>query len=342
MTSTTHLAAVLHAKGTPLTIEKRTTPTPGPRELLISVQCIALNPVDVIMRDVGYMITSYPAIPGSDISGTVLSIGTDAPSMTPKVGSRVLAMAPAFYKQGNPDYGGFQTRVVVPVQNVCAIPDQLSLYEATILPMACVTSWSAMYTLGVDENTASVAQGFLVWGGSSSVGSAMIQLAKSMGFVVYTTASEKHHAYLKNLGVSKCFDYRSESVVDQIVDAVKQDGLKMQYGLDAIGFQFKPSIEILKRTGDGAAKLATSKHFGDTSPSIPEVEVLFVKGPQGEEARNQFSGFLFNQWLKEKLEKKEWVPSPRIEIVEGGLVSVNVALDKLKCGVSCTKLVMEV
>jgi NADPH:quinone reductase-like Zn-dependent oxidoreductase len=344
MSSTTHLAAILHSKGAQLSIEERTTPTPGPNELLIEVKSIALNPLDIIMRDVGYTITHYPAIPGSDISGTVLKAGAGVPSTTPKIGARVLALAPAFAKQGKPDYGGFQTRVVVPVENVCPIPDDLSFNEAAILPMACITSWSAVHTLGIARDTkysASNKQGFLVWGGSSSLGSAMIQLAKSMGFIVYTTASEKHDAYLKELGASKTFDYHDEDVIDQIVEAVKEDGVTMQYGLDAIGFQFASCIEVLKQTGNGAAKLATSKGFGDTSPSIPEVDVLFVKGLQGD-ARSEFSRFVFNGWLKEKLEKKEWTPSPKIEIVDGGLQSVNLGLDKLKSGISCTKLVIEV
>ena len=43
----------------------------------------------------------------------------------------------------------------------------------------------------------------LIWGGASSTGSAAVHVAKLMGFTVYTTASEKHHEYLKGLGASK-------------------------------------------------------------------------------------------------------------------------------------------
>jgi NADPH:quinone reductase-like Zn-dependent oxidoreductase len=51
------------------------------------------------------------------------------------------------------------------------------------------------------------AEGFLVWGGASSVGSAIIQLARNSGFKVFETASKKHEAYLKSLGAYEVFDY---------------------------------------------------------------------------------------------------------------------------------------
>ena len=51
---------------------------------------------------------------------------------------------------------------------------------------------------------------------------------------------------------------------------------------------------------------------------------------------------MFGVWLKEKLENKEFVPSAKIRLVEGGLHSANKALDELKKGVSGVKLVLEV
>jgi hypothetical protein len=115
----------------------------------------------------------------------------------------------------------------------------------------------------------------------------------------------------------------------------------VRYGFDTVG-AVGPCVEVLKSTGNGAAKLATARRFGDVSPSIPGVEVSFIAHAEGVEAQNEFFGFVFNDWLKEKLEKKEWIPSPKIRVVEVGLESVNSALDELKKGVSCTKLVIKV
>ena len=55
-------------------------------------------------------------------------------------------------------------------------------------------------------------KGMLVWGGSSSVGSAAVQSAKLMGFTLYATSSPRHHELVKKLGVKEVFDYKKERV----------------------------------------------------------------------------------------------------------------------------------
>lgn len=72
------------------------------------------------------------------------------------------------------------------------------------------------------------------------------------------------------------------------------------------------------------------------------VEARFVAAPGDEKERVEFFHFVFGVWLKEKLEKGEFVPSPRIQVVKGGLKSAQKGLDELKKGVSGVKLVLEV
>lgn len=55
---------------------------------------------------------------------------------------------------------------------------------------------------------------------------------------------------------------------------------------------------------------------------------------RGGKERTEHFHFVFNVWLKEKLEKGEFVPSPKIQVVEGGLEGANKGLDELKKGVS--------
>lgn len=56
---------------------------------------------------------------------------------------------------------------------------------------------------------------------------------------------------------------------------------------------------------------------------------------------NEFGVWLFNKFLKEKLESGEYVPSPEIEIIEGGLEKgVVSALDRYGKGVRTTKIVV--
>ena len=344
--SNQHLAAILQSKAAGvLEIIHRPTPTPGPHDILIQVKSIALNPVNHFQRDHGFPpIERYPTVIGSDIAGTVISVGSSVPSDAPKPGARVAAFAPTFYMSGLPDYGAFQTCVLVPAVNVVPLPAKVSFNEGSLLPMAVMTAWNGWYTIGLAHDTAYTAkdkQGMLVWGGASSVGSAAVQVAKLMGFHVYVTASEKHHEYLKGLGASKVFDYKRKDVVEDIVKAAKADGVSLQRGYNAAG-ELKPCLDVLKEfKGTGVAKLASAVLVPEDAPKEEGVEAKFVLPPSGQE-RIEYNQFVFTVWLKEKLETGEFVPSPKIQVIEGGLESINKGLDALKEGVSGVKLVLEV
>ena len=345
-TSNQHLAAILQSKATGvLEITNRPTPTPGPDDLLIEVKSIALNPVDYYQRDKGFPpIERYPTVLGSDIAGIVISAGSSVPSDAPKPGTRVAAFATSFYKSGIPDYGAFQTRVLVPSANVVPLPSKVSFNEGSLLPMAVATAWNGWYTIGLAHDTAYTAkdkQGMLVWGGASSVGSAAVQVAKLTGFHVYATASEKHHEYLKTLGASKVFDYKRKDVVEEIVKAAKADGITLNIGYNAAG-DLQPCLDVLKEfKGTGTAKLASAVLVPEDAPKEEGVEAKFVLPPEGKERTEHFH-FVFGVWLKEKLEKGEFVPSPKTEVIDGGLQSINKGLDVLRGGVSGVKLVHEI
>ncbi|KAG4218702.1 hypothetical protein PC116_g32818, partial [Phytophthora cactorum] len=165
--------------------------------------------------------------------------------------------------------------------------------------------------------------------------------AKLLGFTVYATASAKHHEYVKSLGASKVFDYKEPNVEDAIIKAGKGDGLTFQYGYDAVGATQSCQTILKALKGGGTARLASAPHPNPDAPTVEGVEAKFVAAAVDENARKEQFSFIFNTWLKERLEKREIVPSPRIQVVEGGLHGVNKGLDILKAGVSATKLVLE-
>lgn len=169
-----------------------------------------------------------------------------------------------------------------------------------------------------------------------------VQSARLLGFTVYATASAKHHDYIKSLGASKVFDYKTPNVEDAIIRAAKEDGLTFQYGYDAVG-ALLPCHNVLKSLKvKEIAHLASAPVLKPGDPTEEGIQAKFVAASTDEKERaGQFS-FWFNVWLKEKLEKGEIVPSPKIQIVEGGLQGINKGLDTLTAGVSCTKLVLHI
>ncbi len=130
--------------------------------------------------------------------------------------------------KGAPDYDALQTRVLVPAANVVPLPQRMSFNEAAFLPLAVIPCRAGSYRMGLPRDTAYTAadkKGMLVWGGASSFSSAAVQIARTMGFRVYVTASEKHHEYLKGLGATRAFDCKNENVVGNLVKAAKEDRL---------------------------------------------------------------------------------------------------------------------
>lgn len=339
-----HLAAIVPQKGGPLAVVERTTPTCGPKQLLIEVHAIAFNPVDYYQRDMGFFIEKYPAVIGSDVAGIIVQTGSDMSPSSPAIGTRVTALASSFYHKGSPDHGAMQKYILVGEDTVAVLPDSFSFVEGCVFPMAALTSWNGWLWAGISRSpiASSDKKGVLVWGASSSMGALAVQGAKNMGYTVYATASPQHHEYLKTLGAARVFDYKSENVSSDILDAAKEDGLTIRVAYHATGAQQVSADVISKLAAGDQGKLAIAP-IVDKSLKVPEnVEAAFVNAPEGPEAREERLHWIFGTWLQENLAAKRLVASPQIKVIEGGLESANKALDELKVGVSCTKLVIEI
>ncbi|KAI5782571.1 chaperonin 10-like protein [Geopyxis carbonaria] len=338
----THAAAVLPSKGSRLEILQRPTPTPPAGHVLLAVSAIALNPVDYHHRDNGFYIETYPAVFGTDTAGTILSTGPSVPAhFTP--GTRVAALATAYFSRGVPDLGGFQERVIVPYQHLAVLPDTLPFAGAAMLPLALTTAATGWRLLGLPRGfRAPAGTPLLVWGASGSVGSVCVQTARAMGFTVYATGSAKHHDYLRTLGAAHVFDYHDADVVDQIVAAVRKNGgeMTMAYHLTGSVTQCTAVLAAVRPEGVTAV-FAAAFPIPKDEPKVEGVEGREVWLPEDEEKRNEmFAEFM--QDMGEALATGELVPSPKLQKVEGGLEALNGALDTLRAGVSGVKIVLEI
>ncbi|KAH6842652.1 chaperonin 10-like protein [Chaetomium sp. MPI-CAGE-AT-0009] len=340
-----HSAAILPKEGGPLVVDERTTPEPGPTEVLIEVKAVALNPMDYFQRDTNFPpVPVYPAVIGCDAAGIVAKVGSDVSTVVP--GTRVLGLVTSFYQNGSPDHGAFQKYALAPFETVIPLPDALSFEEGAVLPIAAVTALTAWTTIGIPIDTRYTPQdkqGVLIWGGASSIGSFSIQSARILGFTVYTTASPKHHAYLKGLGADAVFDYKDSDVVAQIIAAVKRDGVKLHTAHCAVPDSLQPTLDVLKETkGDAPARVAHSPVLLPDHPTLDGTEIKF-NFPSTEKAeRDKYMYQCFHEWLQENLKSGSVVPSPGIQIEGGGLDGLNAALDKLKAGVSGVKIVVPI
>lgn len=152
----------------------------------------------------------------------------------------------------DPANAAFQSYPVVTEQLVSELPDGLTFEQGAVLPLAISTACAGLYRkdyLGLPlpqvENVTATGQTLLVWGGSSSVGATAIQLAVASGLTVISTASSENHDFVKSLGANAVFDYRSDTVVEDIVNALGNAKLAGVYDAISEGASFKAVAAIL-------------------------------------------------------------------------------------------------
>lgn len=137
--------------------------------------------------------SSFPYIPGGDISGTVVASGDESFCEGDDV---VCTWGDTFGQGGLAEYSIVDASLAVKKP------------ESTSHVIGAALANSASHALLAFEQ-ANVAAGekVLVLGGSGGVGSMLIQLAKQRGAWVATTSTDE--ALVTSLGADKCIDYRS-------------------------------------------------------------------------------------------------------------------------------------
>lgn len=114
----------------------------------------------------------------------------------------------------------------------------------------------------------------LIWGAASSVGQLIIQVLKYYGYKhIVGTASPAHHAYLKKLGAAEVYDYRSPTVVDDLLKSAQggKEAPAFPLIVDCIGSQERtlPPISKIAQSGSTVAVMlpVILKHASnDTAP----------------------------------------------------------------------------
>lgn len=290
----------------------------------------------------GLYVKKLPNVLGSDISGVVESVGSNVTLF--KKGDRVAAFA-GVIASNDIDEGAFQEYTLGYENATVKLPENVSFNEGAVLPMAVATSGIGIFTcLSIPRPSSSNNQkssgGFLVWGGSSSVGTAAIQIAHALGFTVFATSSPPHHKYIQKLGAKAVFGYKDPTVVSHIVAAAKEAGVEIKYAFDAVskGGSAPQVAKVLEAFGGGKVCLTLPWPEGAEKPS--GVEIVGTGAFRILTDQKEVGGWLFNEWLKEALVTGTYVPSPEIEIVEGGIEGVQKALDLHKKGLSGKKLVV--
>lgn len=238
---TNTMRAVAYAKGAPLELhESYPRPRLQPHQVLIEVKHSAINPCDFKFQRnhiVPNFVLPKPKIPGADIAGVVVQVGSEVTSDDLQVGDRVAAMMPLLGAR----WGALAEYAVVDATFVAHVGPKTSLAHAAVMPLVSLTALQGLEKL---TTTNLPIQSILVHAGAGGLGSVAIQYAKHVLKVetVVTTASSEKTDLLKKLGADVVIDYRTDKFENIIsnVDVV----------FDPMSWNYESrSLGILKKKG---------------------------------------------------------------------------------------------
>jgi|SRR5581483_546583 len=228
-------AVRFHAFGGPEVLQYEDAPRPqlAAGEVLVRVHAIGLNPPDWYLRE-GYKMlppewqpqVSLPAIPGTDISGVVETVGEGVEQFS--AGDEVYSMV-RFPSGLAGDSRGYAEYVSAPASDLARKPVDIDHVHAAGAPMSLLTAWQFMIEPGHQEpNPLQPGRHIpvplkgkivVVNGAAGGVGHLAVQLAKWKGAHVIAVASGTHQKLMRELGADEFIDYTQSAPEDVVRDA---------------------------------------------------------------------------------------------------------------------------
>ena len=176
-------------------------PVPGPRDLLVDVHAVSVNPVDTKVRRNAAPPAGEHKVLGWDVAGVVRAVGADVSLFKP---------GDAVYYAGAIDRaGGNSEHHVVDERIVGHKPASLDFAQAAALPLTAITAWELLFDrLGVPRDGGE-GQALLVVGAAGGVGSILVQLARKLTKlrVIGTASRPETAAWVEDLGAQDVIDH---------------------------------------------------------------------------------------------------------------------------------------
>ncbi|MGH2940801.1 MAG: NADP-dependent oxidoreductase [Solirubrobacterales bacterium] len=234
----------------------------GKEDVLVEVKAAGINPGEASIRK-GLLEekwpSKFPSGQGSDLAGVVKEVGIDVTGFAP--GDEVLGWSWERSSQA--------TEVVVPAEQLIRKPADLGWPEAGALYVVGVTAFAAVRAVDIAEGDTVV-----VSAAAGGVGTIVVQLLKVNGANVVGLASEDHHDWLREKGVTPVT--YGEGVVQRILEATPDgiDAFIDLFGPEYIDLAVQldvPPEKIETIIAWDAAQRIGAKTEGSSDASTPEI-----------------------------------------------------------------------
>ncbi len=191
-------------------------PSPGPREVLVEMKASSLNYRDMVVANRGYgsKTGNLPLIPVSDGVGIVRELGDGVSRVA--IGDRICPLFMQGWISGPPNRERLSTTLGGPIDGVMAefrcfpqdsvskVPEELTDLEASTLPCAALTAWSAL----IEEGKLQPGESVLIQG-TGGVSLFALQFAKICGArCILISGSNEKMKRAQELGADEVLNYQ--------------------------------------------------------------------------------------------------------------------------------------
>jgi D-arabinose 1-dehydrogenase-like Zn-dependent alcohol dehydrogenase len=256
-------AMVLRTLGGPLTLEDVPMPSVGPNDALLRVRATGVGLTVVIMTANPGLVTGYPRIPGHEVAGEVVEVGSQVQTVKP--GDRVachfyLSCHACRFCRSNRETlchnfkgylgmaldGGYAQYLAVPALNLCAIPAEVADLDAAVATDAIATPLHACR----EEARIRPGEKVLVVGAGGGVGIHAVQIAKLCGgWVIGADISDEKLEMVKAVGADEVLDSRGGELSKQVVAKCEGSGVDAAIDLVASASTLEACIRSLAPGG---------------------------------------------------------------------------------------------
>lgn len=210
-----------------------------PRDLLVEVRGVSINPVDVKVRENAQPENGMRVL-GFDAAGIVKEVGPDVTYF--KVGDEVFYAGDLTRQGSNAAFQAVDERIVG------RKPKILKFAEAAGMPLTTITAWELLFdSLGIKEGGGR-GEAILVVGGAGGVGSILIQLAKKLTLLtVIATASRPDTVeWVKKMGADHVINHHNP-----LDEEISKLGVSPRYvaALTQTGMHFNSIVKLIKPRG---------------------------------------------------------------------------------------------
>ena len=159
------------------------------------MRAAAINPTDILLRQMGSADQPPPAVPGVDAAGIVESAGPGVSRLS--AGQKVVAVVKAHRPAG----GAQSQYIIVPAASVAPMPDGLSFAQACTLSMNGLTALRSLELADLREG-----QSLAISGGAGLLAQYASVIAKERGLRIIADAKPEEAEVVRSYGADMVVD----------------------------------------------------------------------------------------------------------------------------------------